>query len=306
MQTGRGVRAARKAIPRRSVPCGEVNPGGLQMSSREKSSSVNSDGEPLLAITLIASNLPIPMPTLSDEQLRGLALFKSRRVEDGRERFRLHLGYFVSYADAERVLAVVRPAYPRAMVAAVPQDSMGSLDNTAITRFSILQPALQEQAVPAPTPIVAALPMTAPSQSAAPAVSLAASFVRPPVQRFSVQLAFSREPIDISKLPQLAIYDGYLLYAIETESGGRRLYGIRLGFYDDALSARLVAQYVRSDFKEVAIVPVSEREVARATTAKVRLPASRVVRSAISALPLWPRSALTVAFDPGSHLSLAP
>jgi hypothetical protein len=306
------------------------------MTSREKSSGDARDSDQLLAITLSASNTPMPLPALNNEQLRGFALFKSRRMEDGRERHRLHLGYFLSYVEAERVLAIVRPTYPRAMIAAVPQDSMGSLDNTSTTRFSILQPVPRTQAPAEPPSAVAArvtvLPtrraaMTpesaaAPSVAEAPVIPLPVqqgapasarepiasgntSSSRVPVQRYAVQLAFGREPIDISKLPHLAIYEGYLLYAIETEPGGRKLYGIRLGFYDDALSARLVAQYVRSDFKEVAIVPVSDREVARATTAKIRLPSVRAPRGTGSSLPLWPRSALTVSFDPGSHLSLA-
>jgi hypothetical protein len=298
------------------------------MNSREISSGATRDGDQLLAITLSASNAPMPMPTLNNEQLRGFALFKSRRMEDGRERFRLHLGYFLSYTEAERVLAIVRPTYPRAMIAAVPQDSMGSLDNTSMTRFSILQPAPVREApvepppaivarvtvLPTQRPAAAPMPMPAPFVTVAPVVPLPirqaasaapAASVRLPVQRYAVQLAFGREPIDISRLPHLAIYEGYLLYAIETEPGGRRLYGVRLGFYDDVLSARLVAQYVRSEFKEVAIVPVSEREVACATTAKIRLPATRAKRGTTSSLPLWPRSALTVSFDPGSHLSLA-
>ncbi len=309
------------------------------MASSERISGATRDGDSLLAITLCASNAPISMPTLRDERLRGFALFKSRRMEDGRERHRLHLGYFMNASEAERVLAILRPTYPGAMIASVPQGSLGSLENTSMTRFSILQPTAPASAPPEPpaaavsrvtvlsavpneTPVsvttrlarvapVAALPVlplsaviTRAPVAAVPAQA-PASKSRPPVQRYAVQLAFGREPIDISKLPHLAIYEGYLLYAIETEPGGRRLYGVRLGFYDDVLSARLVAQYVRSEFKEVAIVPVSEREVARATTAKIRLPTVRAARASAASMPLWPRSALTVTFDPGSHLSLA-
>ncbi len=293
-------------------------------------------GEPLLAITLLSSNSPIPMPNSLDSQLSGLALFKSRRREEGRERFRLHLGYFQNMEEAEQALVVVRRAYPCALIAAAPQANLGSLDNTALTHFSILQPpASQPQArkvaaPPAPklapaamvaAPMVSQTPTTAiptltptpiPAPivahvAAEPAVAAAASPKRAPapLQRYAVQLAFGREPIDLAKLPELAIYEGYLLYAIESEPGGRRLYGVRLGFYDDVLSARLVAQYVRSEFKNVAIVPVSDREVTRATGAQIRLTAMRAGRGGKPSSSMWPRNALMVAFNPGSHLSLA-
>jgi hypothetical protein len=303
--------------------------------------------EPLLAITLCSSNAPLPMPTFTDARLRGLALFKSRRREEGRERFRLHLGYFQTVTEAERVLAVLRPSWPCAFIAAAPEGSLGSLENTAATRFTIVEPleAASPEPSPEPPPVipakvtvlptvvappppVAVAPAAVPMPTRAPApLPVLTSIVRTapasvlelepepaavpppvaapvPVQRYAVQLAFGRTPIDLGGLPDLAIYEGYLLYAIETEPGGRRLYGVRLGFYDDVLSARLVAQYVRSEFRDVTIVPVSEREVARATAARIRLGAPSRARGRAPATP-WPSTALLVAFDPASHLPLA-
>ncbi|MBV9696634.1 MAG: hypothetical protein JO005_06875, partial [Gammaproteobacteria bacterium] len=46
---------------------------------------------------------------------------------------------------------------------------------------------------------------------------------------------------------------------------GRRWYGLRLGFFSDAISAKQVAHYVRSEFTSVAVVPVSPQEKGRAT-----------------------------------------
>jgi hypothetical protein len=310
------------------------------MNAKEPASGSDRDREPLLAITLCSSNAPIPMPTLTDDRLRGFALFKSRRREEGRERFRLHLGYFQTVTEAERVLELVRATWPRAMIAAVPEANLGSLDNTALTRFSIVQPPAAAQDVPEPPPMVTAKvtvlpavaspqvvapeppvlrtvvpqrpaePAPAPTFAGAPRVEDAEAtvvmpVVRPQPQRYAVQLAFGRTPIDLARLPDLAIYEGYLLYAIESEPGGRRLYGVRLGFYDDVLSARLVAQYVRSEFRDVTIVPVSDREVARANAARIRLQLVRATRGRSSSAPLWPKTALSVAFNPSSHLSLS-
>ena len=80
--------------------------------------------------------------------------------------------------------------------------------------------------------------------------------------------------------------------------GGRPALEAWLERYADALSARLVAQYVRSEFRGVAVVPVSEREVNRASSAAIRLSASRSVRGASGTRVRWPQSAVTVAFSP--------
>src|SRR5690606_33719959 len=65
---------------------------------------------------------------------------------------------------------------------------------------------------------------------------------------FAIQLQWSVEPIDMQRIPPLAIFSAYTLYSVEGSRGGRRWYGLRLGFFSDAISAKQVAQYVRSDF----------------------------------------------------------
>jgi hypothetical protein len=87
---------------------------------------------------------------------------------------------------------------------------------------------------------------------------------------FAVQLLWSVQPIDVTKIPQLAIFSAYTLYGAEGNRDGRRWYGLRLGFFTDAVSAKQVAQYVRSEFTSVSVVPVSvrERERAGAATSK--------------------------------------
>ncbi len=77
---------------------------------------------------------------------------------------------------------------------------------------------------------------------------------------FAVQLQWSVQPIDAAKVPPLAIFSAYTLYTVEGSRQGRRWYGLRLGFFTDAISAKQVAQYIRSDFKSVAVVPVSPQE----------------------------------------------
>jgi len=82
---------------------------------------------------------------------------------------------------------------------------------------------------------------------------------------FAVQLDWSVTPFDMAKVPPLAIFNAYTLYTTEANRDGRAWFGLRLGFFSDAVSAKQVAYYVRSDFKTVSVVPVTTLEKERAT-----------------------------------------
>ncbi|MBS0374152.1 MAG: hypothetical protein JSR73_06200 [Proteobacteria bacterium] len=298
------------------------------MKQNEDGSAVGwhvTDGQPqqLHVITLLSSTAPVPLQAPKAPELAGLAVFRSRRLEDGRERFRLHIGYFASANEAEQVLVLVRRQFPAAFVSLAPQSNLGSLEDTAVARFSILKPieAMAEADIPAvepppAPPTVMPPPMLSPAEAvavlqasdpapvrvAAPAVTApaapapAAAPAAKAAQRYAVQLVWSKSAIDLAQIPSLAIFAGYLIYAVETEVGGRRMYGVRLGFYADALSARLVSQYVRSEFKGVTVIPVSEREFTRASGAAIRLSTSRSSRGGSSVRPRWPAAAVAVDY----------
>jgi hypothetical protein len=84
---------------------------------------------------------------------------------------------------------------------------------------------------------------------------------------FAVQLHWSAEPIDLSRVPSLAIFKAYTLYAIESRREGCCRYFLRIGFFGDPISAKQVAVQVRSNFASAAVVPVSEEELTRAREA---------------------------------------
>jgi hypothetical protein len=81
---------------------------------------------------------------------------------------------------------------------------------------------------------------------------------------FAVQLQWSVSPVQLDRVPPLAIFSAYTLYTVEGSREGRKWYGLRLGFFSDAISAKQVAHYVRSEFASVAVVPVSPQEKQRA------------------------------------------
>jgi hypothetical protein len=259
-----------------------------------------SGAQPLYVITLMSSTSPMPLVAPTAPGFAGLAVFRSRRREDNRDRFRLNIGYFTSIESAEALLPLARESYPAAFVAPAPESNLGSLEDTAVARFSVIKPVPApvetarpvRAAEPAPVPIEPPRPVAAPpSRPAEPA----AAEQEPKAQRYAVQLVWSGQPIDLVRLPQLPIFDGYLLYVVESERGARRMYGVRLGFYVDVPSAQLVAHYVRTHFRGATAVPVSDRECGRAAAAAVRPATLRAVRSAGKHLR-WPQSAIAVEF----------
>ena len=56
----------------------------------------------------------------STPELKRFTFFVTRQREDGRERFRLHMGYFPSQEEAEALLASVRDIYPAAWAGPAP------------------------------------------------------------------------------------------------------------------------------------------------------------------------------------------
>jgi hypothetical protein len=99
-------------------------------------------------ITLWAGSLPPVLARLPDVQLQHLAVFSSRSWEEGRERFRLHVGYFDDLPAAEGILDRVREWYPSAW--AVPAER-----HAALARL----PARVALASWPPLPLVPPLPL---------------------------------------------------------------------------------------------------------------------------------------------------
>jgi hypothetical protein len=229
-----------------------------------------SYGVGLYVIDLDSSSMPMPLTVPFRHELVGFTVFRSRSFEHGRERFRLHLGYFESEQRAEDALTVVRKHYPDAWISAAPATNLGSLDNTLNTEFRLLRTAYARVVTPAsaptaPAPVAAKVAASAvvkePSLDAnnrAPAPAV------PPRQHYAVQLEWSLAPIIAAGVPPLAIFEAYHLYTVRMLREGSPQQGLRLGFFTSAESAFRVAEYVRPEFPGVGVVPVSHREYSRA------------------------------------------
>jgi hypothetical protein len=411
-------------------------------------------GDALFVINLTASTTPVALTSPERPELKHFTFFVSRRREEGRERFRLHMGYFQTQAEAEKLLDIVRDIYPGAWAGLAPGQRLRGaakplpsragpppatpfaeprrqpaappaltpaaprlqvIESPAVAapvvaRLPVIEPPVvaapaeppapaaptvsaaprelpilqaAPQPLPASIPVLTAAPKVAapsppapvashgraapvpakpaedtarqprphvvppsliealtsptdetaayslssvraaiaslaeadgqappaaliakPGKSAKPAKAPAAlqgedvlkvleseyytkaPAAAPPQQEptlYAVQMMWSVQPIDLAKVPQLAIFSAYTLYGAEGNRDGRRWYGLRLGFFTDAYSARQVALYVRPEFSAVSVVPVSARESERARSAVTKpLPAAKAAPANIS------------------------
>lgn len=119
-------------------------------------------GTQLFVINLCASIAPVSTAGRNIPGLENYKLYQVARVEDGRTRHRLRLGFFTNEAHAERVLTVVRQQYPTAFTT-----SLGDEDR----RFA--RGYLPERSAPAPRPAVAVINTTPAPAAAAPASAAA-------------------------------------------------------------------------------------------------------------------------------------
>jgi hypothetical protein len=231
------------------------------------------DGSALYVITLDSSSMPMSLDVPFRHDLVGFTVFRSRSFEHGRERFRLHLGYFESAQRAEDALRVVRKYYPAALISTAPVSHLGSLDNTVNTEFRLLRTAYARVVTPASAPTAPAAVAEKVAQGAASAVvkeprvdaeNRVPAPAVPQPQHYAVQLEWSLAPINTVEVPRLEIFEAYHLYTVRVLREGSPQQGLRLGFFTSAESAFRVAEYVRPEFPGVGVVPVSHREYARA------------------------------------------
>src|SRR5690348_10955635 len=82
-------------------------------SSIKNSVAIMSAGD-VFVINLCASMTPMPSVPKSLKGYEEHRLYQVARIEDGRHRYRLRLGFFNTEADAELAVASLRSLYPAA------------------------------------------------------------------------------------------------------------------------------------------------------------------------------------------------
>jgi|HubBroStandDraft_1064217.scaffolds.fasta_scaffold06005_3 hypothetical protein len=247
-------------------------------------------------LTLCPLAAPVTIRPPQSPQLKPFTFFMSRtRQPDGSEQLYLHMGYFETLADAERWVVSVRRHYPNAFATIAPLAFLRPANAEALS----LPPAASQPLVPqsgdpasvkdeslTDTQVLRILgkrrvsavqddvgesncdqiELLRPDDTGTRQALKEAVVQGAPVS-FAVQLHWSEQPIDLSRVPSPAIFKAYTLYATESRRKGRSRHFLRLGFFADPISAKQVAVQVRSTFASAAVVPVVEQEVARAREA---------------------------------------
>lgn len=172
-----------------------VEPPGSQPPLVSQSSG---SGTQLFVINLCASIAPVSTTGRNIPGLENYKLYQVARVEDGRTRHRLRLGFFTNEAHAERVLTVVRQQYPTAFTASLseedrrftrgylpasaPAPAPAPRSAVAVVNTPPAPVAAAPAPKPAPAPVAAApAPKAAPAPVAAPPVAAKAPVAAPPV-----------------------------------------------------------------------------------------------------------------------------
>jgi hypothetical protein len=247
-------------------------------------------------LTLCRLAAPVSIRAPQSPQLKPYTFFMSRaHLPDGSEQLYLHMGYFETLADAERWVQAVSRHYPNAFATIAPVAFLPPANSAAPS----LPPATSQLVVPQgsdPAPVkdesltdtqvlkilearrVSAvqddvderncdqIALLRPDDTSTRQALKEAVVQGAPVS-FAVQLQWSAQPIDLSRVPSLAIFKAYTLYATESRRHGSSRYFLRLGFFADPIAAKQVAVKVLSIFASAAVVPIVEQEVTRAREA---------------------------------------
>lgn len=156
-----------------------VEPGGPQPPIVAPGTG---SGTQLFVINLCASIAPVSTAGRNIPGLENYRLYQVARVEDGRTRHRLRLGFFTNEAHAERVLTVVRQQYPTAFTTCLGDEdrrfTRGYLhESTAAAAPAAAQKRPAVTMVNTPTPAAKQAPaaVQAPAKVAVPPAAAAAA-----------------------------------------------------------------------------------------------------------------------------------
>ena len=123
--------------------------------------AASGTGSALFVINLCASIAPVRLDGNNIPGLENYRLYQVARVEDGRTRHRLRLGFFTSESHAESVLTVVRQQYPTAFTACLCEE------DRRFARGYLPQGAAAAQPKPAPMQAKPAIAQPKPATPAA-------------------------------------------------------------------------------------------------------------------------------------------
>ena len=244
-----------------------VDPSGTNIVHRG-----NAGAGPYM-LTLCRLVEPVSIRPPQSPHLKPFTFFTSRAPQqDGVDQVYLHMGFFGTLAYAEKWAQAVRGRHPDAVATAAPRKFWQlPVSGDRLTDTQVLNILETRRYVPRHTDADVRsseqIELLRPDDTGVRRALKEAVVSGAPVH-FAVQLYWSVRPIDPSRIPALDIFKAYTLYSVETRRENRSCYFLRLGFFGDPVSAKLVAFHVRSNFTSAAVVPVLDEEITRAREAE--------------------------------------
>lgn len=219
-------------------------------------------------LTLCRLAQPVTIRPPESPHLKPFKFFTSRaRQRDGSEQLYLHMGFFETLAYAEKWARAARSRHPDAIATVAPPaflQRFEPVDNESLTDTQVLN--ILEKRHPAPVQGDAdergseRIELVRPDDTGTRR-ALKEAVVRGMPVSFALQLQWSARPIDLTRVPTLAIFKAYSLYVVESRNADRSCFFLRLGFFGDPAAAKQVAAHVRSSFASAAVVPVLDEEI---------------------------------------------
>jgi hypothetical protein len=133
----------------------------------------------VFVINLYASMTPMPSVPKSLKGYESYRLYQVSRVEDGRHRYRLRLGFFSSEADAEIALASLRSLYPAAFTSRAGAEDMRFAGDPLLTGRFEARPTTPTATVIAPAVAARPKPAEAKPVKQSPVASVATAVPQP-------------------------------------------------------------------------------------------------------------------------------
>ena len=143
----------------------------MSANAETMTGALREEDAPLFVINLCASTTPVALTQPSSPELKRYTFFVTRRREEGRERFRLHMGYFSSIDEAEALLADIREVYPAAWAGPAPGNNKPSPRIAAVAK--------PPKAAEIPAAVAAVVHAAAPATPAAPVAPVTPAAVTP-------------------------------------------------------------------------------------------------------------------------------
>lgn len=251
-------------------------------------------------LTLCRLLEPVSIRPPQSPHLKPFTFFTSRTPQqDGADHLYLHMGFFGTLAHAERWAQSVRSRHPDATATAAPRKFWQSpATPEPLTDTQVLNILETRRYLPPHSEVDTRgseqIELLRPDDTGV-RLALKEAVARGAPVHFAVQLHWSPRAIDPSRIPALEIFNAYSLYAVETRRANRSCFFLRLGFFADPVSAKLVALHVRSTFASAAVVPVLDEEIARA----------REAHSDVESIPCFVQQHLGHGFEPSGTAAWA-